>query len=71
MNYLEMYQLFMYLQFNFNKDMCDKVFGDLSDHLFQKWLRCDNNMLNYMSTLDDGNKIKLIDWGVKRNSLNI
>ena len=65
MNILEMYNVFMYLQVNFDKNMCDTIFDDLSDHLFDKWLRCNYNILNFISMLDNGNRIKLIDWGIK------
>ena len=64
MDILDMYNVFMYLQVNFNKDMSDNIFEDLSDHLFEKWLKCEYNILNFISMLDNSNRIKLINWGI-------
>ena len=64
---LDHYNMFMYIQNNFNKDMSDEMFerGYMSDHLFEKWTKCDN-ILEFISRLDDSNKFKLFNWASGR-----
>lgn len=58
--------LLLSLQCNFNKDLCDKIFEDLSGHLFPKWLNSDGNILNFMSRLDQHNKTLLLKWVLEK-----
>ena len=58
-------QTFLSLQLNFNKEISNRVFGDLSNHLFKKWLTCKGNILNFFSILDINNKKKLLNWAEK------
>lgn len=52
-------------QSDFNKEMCDRIFNDLSDHLFSKWLKTDGNILNFFSQLDLKNKKTMLTWLLK------
>ncbi len=56
------FNVFLRLQNDFNKGISNKVFGDLSNHLFNKWLKCERNMLNFISILDNTNKNRLLEW---------
>jgi hypothetical protein len=56
------YNTFMYLQCNFNLFICEEIFGDLSEHLFEKWLNCNENILNFLSKLDSENRQKIYKW---------
>ena len=56
--------LLLRLQSDFNKEICDRIFNDLSDHLFDKWLKTDRNILNFFSQLDIKNRKKLLKWSL-------
>jgi hypothetical protein len=58
--------LLLRLQSDFNKEICNIVFDDLSDHLFDKWLKTDRNILNFFSQLDIKNRKKLLKWAWSR-----
>ena len=60
--YNKHFNVFLRLQNDFNKGISNKVFGDLSNHLFNKWLKCERNMLNFISILDNTNKNRLLEW---------
>ena len=61
------YNIFLHLQNRVSKDICDEVFGELSEHIYIKWINCDYNIIYFLSQLDDANKEKLLYWG--NNSL--
>jgi len=60
--------LLLRLQCDFNKEICDKIFSDLSDHLFNKWLKTDGNILNFFSQLDINNQKKMLKWSLNHIS---
>ena len=60
---IQEYNIFMFMQTNFNKYICDQLFGELSDHIYDKWIYCDQNLLNFLSMLDRDNKIIVLEWG--------
>ena len=62
MSLLESYNKFLYMQCHFSKDVCDNVFGNLSDHIYKKWESVDLNIIDFLSRLDDVNKRKLFTW---------
>jgi len=62
MNLNQAYNMLFTLQCNFNKDICDKIFESNSDHLYEKWLQSDENILNFIARLDKINKQKLFNW---------
>jgi len=64
-SYNSHFTVFLKLQNDFNKEISNRVFGDLSTHLFHKWLNCDRNILNFISMLDNSNKNKLLHWAYK------
>jgi hypothetical protein len=57
------YNILLYIQNSFNLHISDKLFGDLSQHIFNKWLNSDNNILNFITKLDNNNKQLLLKWG--------
>lgn len=60
--------LLLRLQCDFNKEICDKIFSDLSDHLFNKWLKTDRNILNFFSQLDIKNQTAILKWSINHIS---
>ena len=56
--------LLLRLQCDFNKEMCDRIFNDLSDHLFNKWSKTDGNILNFFSQLDIKNQKTMLEWSL-------
>ena len=55
-------KLLLKVQFNFNKDICDEIFKNDSDHLYQKWISCSNNLLHFINRLDKHNTNLLLSW---------
>jgi len=53
---------FLYMQCHFSKDICDEIFGDMSDHIYQKWLDSNMNIVEFLSRLDSGKKRKMFLW---------
>ena len=68
-NLITVADVFISLQCNFNKTICDEIFKDDSDHLFKKWTNSDNNIINFLTRLDTENKHKLLRWGITRANL--
>lgn len=62
---LEIYEKFLYLQNNFDLEMSIKIFGDIGEHLFEKWLYCDRNIIDFITCLDSENKQKIFDFLLK------
>lgn len=58
---------FQFMQCHFSKEVCDKIFSDLSDHIYIKWEEADFNIITFLSFLDSGNKQKMFIWA--ENSL--
>ena len=57
------FQIFLSMQCNFCYEVAEKVFLINSDHFWNKWLRCDNNMITFLAMLDSSNKEKMFNWG--------
>ena len=71
-NYLtKNYNMFIFIQSNFNKNICDILYSELSNHLFNKWLKCDGNILNFISMLDNNNKLIILKWGFENYIIDI
>jgi len=56
------YNKFLYLECNFSKHVSDEIFGDMSEHMFQKWKLSNYNTIKFLSMLDDNNKFKIFEW---------
>ena len=41
------------------------IFGDLADHLYQKWT-FDKNVLHFLTRLDSTNQEKLLKWALSK-----
>jgi hypothetical protein len=63
MSLLEDYNILLYIQNNFDKNISERIFNNLSDHLYKKWISCDQNILHFISVLDSENKNKILFWG--------
>lgn len=62
-NYLYLaFDKFIKLQVNFNKDMCIDIFNNDAEHLFQKWLYCNYNIIEFINRLDENNKHIILSW---------
>jgi hypothetical protein len=62
---INVYPVFEILQFNFNEDICVDIFGlNRADHMFNKWLECDKNIIMFMNRMDCTNKEKMMSWGL-------
>ena len=61
---MEVFNILLSLQCNFNKNICEQVFGLCSEHLYEKWVSSDGNIINFMTRLDVDNKAKLLSWGM-------
>jgi len=53
---------FLTLQNNFDKKICDTVFTNNSDHIYEKWILAESNIITFITFLDDYNKEKLFNW---------
>ena len=73
MSFEQHYNTFMYLQCNFNLFMCEEIFGNhLSEHIFEKWLNSNENILNFLSRLDTQNREKIYKWlEINHNKISI
>ena len=59
------YFIFQIIQTNFSYENCKKIFNSiLSDHLWEKWVKTDNNIIKYLSKLDNINRSKILNWGL-------
>ena len=56
----------LFMENNFNKESCDYIYGNLSDHLFEKWSKSNNNILTFYTRLDKPNQNKLLTWGYNK-----
>ena len=54
--------MLIYIQNVFDKEICNKLFGDLSNHIYQKWIDSDFNLVNFLSKLDNQNKLHFMKW---------
>jgi hypothetical protein len=59
------FKLFFSLQTRLNAKMMLDIFGKDWPHYQEKWVRSNDNFLYFMSSLDDLNKEKVIEWARK------
>ena len=66
------YSKFLTTQVNMNQSMMDDIYGegDLSNHLFEKWMYCDRNIIEFINRLDIGNKTIFLSWINDINDIN-
>jgi hypothetical protein len=62
MNYNCFMDRLIALQLNFDLEKSIKVFGELGEHLFEKFNKNERNILNFYTRLDAGNKEKLVEF---------
>ena len=62
-NYMEHYEVFLYLQINMSMETIKKIFPMEPNHYQEKWEVAGENLLYFMNLLDDENKEKVIKWG--------
>jgi hypothetical protein len=66
---VEYLDMMLFIQNRFDKQLSDELFTDLSDHIFEKWLQSEYNILNFISRLDVVNKQIICDWCEKNYKL--
>jgi hypothetical protein len=62
MNITESYNILSSLQSNFDIYMCDNIFGLNSNHIYDKWITSQQNIINFLTTLDHVNRQKLLNY---------
>jgi hypothetical protein len=65
----ESFDMMLFIQNHFDKKLSDELFTDLSDHIFDKWLQSEYNILNFISRLDNVNKKIICEWVEKNYKL--
>ncbi len=51
------------MQYNFSYDIASYIFGKDIDHFWSKWLVSNDNILNFLNSLDILNRKKMLEWG--------
>lgn len=51
---------FQHMQVNFDFEICGKIFGDDCNHMYNKWLECNSNIIDYISRMDSSNMKKFL-----------
>lgn len=59
----ESYKILLAMQSNFHLGICEELFGDLAEHIYQKWTGSNENMLNFLTRLDQNNLNIMLSWG--------
>ena len=54
------YNLFNSIQNSLSEDIISSIWPNDSDHFLDKWLSTDNNIILFLSKLDDYNQNKLL-----------
>jgi hypothetical protein len=49
------YDFYVYSQCEFDKTISDRMFGSLSDHMYDKWVS-DRNIINFIARMDQKNQ---------------
>ena len=62
MNYNSFVDRLIALQLTFDLEKSIQVFGELGEHLFEKFNKNERNILNFYTRLDAGNKEKLVEF---------
>ena len=60
------YWKFLWLQNSFDKIICDELFDDDSDHIYDLWIRSGYNIITFLAYLDDDNKEVLFKWDINK-----
>lgn len=57
------YLRFKWIQNNMDLELSKKIFGiELYEHFYNKWTKCDTNIIYFISMLDLQNKEKLFNF---------
>jgi hypothetical protein len=51
------------MQCNFSYEIAEDIFIIDQDHLWDKWIRSRTNIINFLSSLDQVNQQKMMNWG--------
>lgn len=60
MDLIKQFNFFYNIQNKLDKNICYEIFKD--DHYFKIWERNNYNILNFIDSLDDYNKLILLEW---------
>ncbi len=69
MNYNGFMNSLITLQLNFDLEKSNQVFGELGEHLFEKFNKSERNILNFYTRLDAENKQKLLEYVARDHNL--
>jgi|SaaInlV_165m_DNA_3_1040750.scaffolds.fasta_scaffold00618_22 hypothetical protein len=56
------YNLFNSIQNSLSEDIISSIWPNDREHFFDKWLSSDNNIILFISKLDDYNQNKLLEY---------
>jgi len=56
------YNFFNTIQNTLSEDIISSIWGNDSEHFFDKWLSSENNIILFISKLDDNNQNKLLEY---------
>jgi len=60
---LFLYSKLFWIQNNYTKEINENIFGiDLSDHMWNKWIECEMNLLFFINRLDSVNNDKILEY---------
>lgn len=63
------FKKFLYFQNNFDLELSKQIFGNrIAQHLFNKWLFYDRNVIDFINYLDDENKQKIFNYLIILNN---
>jgi hypothetical protein len=57
------FNIFLSMQCEFSYDVARYIFGGDKQHFWEKWLSSGDNIIKFLSSLDNLNRRKMIEWG--------
>jgi len=63
MNMNGAYDKFLKMQINFSYSVIQNIFANDPDHYWSKWVNSSDNIILFISKLDNINKMLVLDWG--------
>lgn len=59
----EAYDKFLKMQINFSYGVVQNIFANDHDHYWNKWVSSNDNIILFISKLDNINRMLVLDWG--------
>jgi len=57
------FSIFMSMQCNFSYEIAEDIFIIDQQHFWDKWIRSRANIISFLSSLDQVNQQKMMNWG--------